>query len=111
MLQIGQTSQALSVKKWRSNSLDCVGKLAVKNWVAEGAASEVNDFTVQDSHCAFSSNLFHGYIAQIYINQLSDPENKNVALEKFLERTTLKPLDFWAGEALEARRRDCLNIT
>ena len=42
---------------------------------------------------------------------MSSPENKNVALEKFLERTTLKPLDFWAGEALEARRQDCLNIT
>ena len=36
---------------------------------------------------------------------------KNVALEKFLEKTTLKPLDFWAGEALEVRRRDDLNIT
>ena len=31
MLQIGQTSQALLLLKWRSNSLDCVGKLAVKN--------------------------------------------------------------------------------
>ena len=28
------------------------------------------------SHCAFSSNLFHGQIAQIYIDQLRDPENK-----------------------------------
>ena len=28
------------------------------------------------SHCAFSSNLFHGHLAQIYIDQLSDPENK-----------------------------------
>ena len=27
-------------------------------------------------HCAFLSNLFHGYLAQIYIDQLSDPENK-----------------------------------
>ena len=36
-------------------------------------------------------------------------KTKNVALEKFLEQTTLKPWDFWAGEALEAR--DCLNIT
>ena len=36
---------------------------------------------------------------------------KNVALEKFLEETTLKPYNFWAEEALEARRRDCLNIT
>ena len=37
------------------------------------------------SHCAFSSNLFHGQIAQIYIVHLSTPENKNVALEKFLK--------------------------
>ena len=28
------------------------------------------------SHCAFSSNLFHGYFVQIYIDQISDPENK-----------------------------------
>ena len=28
------------------------------------------------SHCAFSSNLFHGHIVQIFILQLSDPENK-----------------------------------
>ena len=31
-------------------------------------------------------------------------KTKNVALEKFLERTTLKPCDVWAGEALEAWR-------
>ena len=29
-----------------------------------------------DSHCAFSSNLFHGQIVQIAILQLSSPENK-----------------------------------
>ena len=40
-----------------------------------------------------------------------DQKTKNVALEKFSEETTLKPLDFWAGEALEAGRQDCLNIT
>ena len=33
------------------------------------------------THCAFSSNLFHGQIAQIYINHLSGHENKKVALE------------------------------
>ena len=38
-------------------------------------------------------------------------KTKNVALEKFLEQTTLKPCDFWAGEALEAQTWDCLNIT
>ena len=36
---------------------------------------------------------------------------ENVSLEKFLEETTLKPCDFRAGESLEARARDCLNIT
>ena len=46
------------------------------------------------SHCAFSSNLFHGQIAQIYINQLSAQKTKNVALEKFLEQGTLKPCNF-----------------
>ena len=35
------------------------------------------------SHCAFSSNLFHGYLAQIYIDQLSDPENKKCSPWKF----------------------------
>ena len=38
-------------------------------------------------------------------------KTKNVALEKFLEQTTLKPSYFWAGEALEAWKRDYLNIT
>ena len=28
------------------------------------------------AHCAFSSNLFHGQIAQIYIDHLSGHENK-----------------------------------
>ena len=28
------------------------------------------------AHCAFSSNLFHGQIVQILIDQLSPPENK-----------------------------------
>jgi hypothetical protein len=27
------------------------------------------------AHCAFSSNLFHGHIVQIYIDQMSPPEN------------------------------------
>ena len=34
-------------------------------------------------------------------------KTKNVALEKFLEQTTLKPCDFWAEEALEAQTQDC----
>ena len=39
-----------------------------------------------------------------------DQKTKNVALEKFLAQTTLKPCDFLAGEAIEAQRQDCLNI-
>ena len=31
---------------------------------------------IAHSHCAFSSNLFHGQISQIYIDHLSGPENK-----------------------------------
>ena len=38
-------------------------------------------------------------------------KTKNVAFEKLLEQSTLKPCDFWAGEALEAWRQDYLNIT
>ena len=38
-------------------------------------------------------------------------KTKNVALEKVLEQTILKPYDFWVGEALETRRPDCVNIT
>ena len=34
-------------------------------------------------HCAFSSNLFHGHLAHIYINQLSDPENKKCSTWNF----------------------------
>ena len=40
-----------------------------------------------------------------------DQKTKNMALEKFLEQTTLKPYNFWAGEALEAQRWDCLTVT
>ena len=38
-------------------------------------------------------------------------KTKNVAFEKFLEETNLKPCNLWAGEALEAQTRGCLNIT
>jgi hypothetical protein len=43
--------------------------------LASGAPSK-QTFLFTTSHCAFSSNLFHGQIAEIYIDQLSDPENK-----------------------------------
>ena len=38
-------------------------------------------------------------------------KTKNVAIEIFLEQTTLKTCGFWAGEALEAWTWDYLNIT
>ena len=38
-------------------------------------------------------------------------KRKNVAIENFLEQTTLKTCGFWVGEALEAQAWDCLNIT
>ena len=36
----------------------------------------IYQLTSTATHCAFSSNLFHGQIAQIYIDHLSGPENK-----------------------------------
>jgi hypothetical protein len=37
------------------------------------------------SHCAFSSNLFHGHIVQKGINQMSPPENKKCSPGKVFE--------------------------
>ena len=50
----------------------------ILSWPTPGkqGARALGHSPMNDSHCAFSSNLFHGYIAQIYIDQLSDPENK-----------------------------------
>ena len=42
------------------------------NWIFDRGEK----FCSTSSHCTFSSNLFHGLITQIAINQLSDPENK-----------------------------------
>ena len=33
-------------------------------------------------------------------------KTKKLALEKLLEQSTLKPCDFWAGEAQEVQRQD-----
>ena len=63
------------------------------------------------SSCAFSSNLYHGQIAQIYIDHLSGHENKKCSPWKVVAPTILKPLYLWAGEALDARTRGCLHIT
>ena len=53
------------------------GETDVCKYICENMAGK--DLMAKDnegSHCAFSSNLFHRYLAQILINQLSDPENK-----------------------------------
>jgi hypothetical protein len=46
------------------------------------------------THCAFSSNLFHGQIAQIYIDHLSGMKTKNVALKKLMNETPSNPDTF-----------------
>ena len=61
-------------------------------------------------HCAFSTDLFHGQITQIYIDQLRGPEGIKCSPWKVFG-ITFKPSHFWAGEALDARTRGCLNIT
>ena len=38
--------------------------------------SQVRENSMTSSHCSFSSDLFHGQIAQIYIDHLSGHENK-----------------------------------
>ena len=47
-----------------------------------------------ETHCAFLSNLFHGKIAQIYINHLSEHETKKVALEKLMNKPLSNPVTF-----------------
>ena len=45
-------------------------------WASQFWDTQKLSYALAPSHCAFSSNLFHGHLAQIYIDQLSDPENK-----------------------------------
>ena len=46
------------------------------------------------AHCSFSSNSFHGQKLKKLSTKQVTQKTKNVALEKFLEQTTLKPCDF-----------------
>ena len=46
------------------------------------------------AHCSVSSNSFHGQITQKAVHQISDPDTKNVAIEIFLEQTTLNTCGF-----------------
>ena len=58
------------------------------------------------AHCAFSSNLFHRQIAQIYIDQLSDPENKKCSTWKDIGKShpqTSRLLSRRGTNSLEAR--------
>ena len=93
---------------------------------------------LSSSHCAFSSNLFHGQIAQIktvtvkkipdtivfyycvwylfncnnlYIRPSEWIWKQKCSPWKVDELTTLKRSYFWAGEALEAQKRGCFYIT
>ena len=45
-------------------------------------------------HCFVSSNSFHGQITQKAVHQITDSENKNVAIDNFMEQTTLLPTVF-----------------
>ena len=61
------------------------------------------------SHCAISSNLFQVQKTQIAIHQLSDPENKkNVALEKFWNKTPSNPATC-EEETVSTLHRPCQN--
>ena len=52
-------------------------------------------YQINDTHCFVSSNSFHGQITQKAVHQITDPENKkNVAIDNFLEQTTLQPTVF-----------------
>ena len=64
------------------------------------------------SYYLLTLRFFFKFFSRAYCSKIHRPnestKKKNVDLEKFLNKTTLKPLDFWAGEA---RMRGCLNIT
>ena len=66
-----------------------------------------------DSHCAFSSNLFHGQTTQIIHrpSELSRKDKKISHLKFFWNKTTLRPLIFSSGEEQEAQMRGCGDIT
>ena len=89
--------KSLPKQKGRVNS----GKKFV--WVQTAIVFSTDSFT--NSHTAFSSNFFHGQIAQIYIDHLSGYENEKCS------PWNKTPCYFWAGEALEARTQGCLNVT
>ena len=68
--------------------------------------------TVVHTHTVlFLQICFMGILFKNTSTKWVPQKTKNVVLKKFLEQTTLKPCNFWAGEALEAQRRDYLNIT
>ena len=51
--------------------------------------------TITQSHCAFSSNLFHRHIVQKGIDQISPPKKQKMKPWKiFWNKTTLKPRYF-----------------
>ena len=60
--------------------------------------------------------FFFKFVSRVYCSKIHPPnesprKQKMLPWKSFWNKTTLKPLDFWAGEALEAWMRGCLNIT
>ena len=46
------------------------------------------------AHCFVSSNSFHGQITQKAVHEITDQKMKIVAIDNFLEQTTLQPTVF-----------------
>ena len=57
------------------------------------------------AHCTFSSNLFHGYIVQKYIDQMSPPENKKCSPGKVFG--IKPPSNPWTFEQERPQRPGC----
>ena len=57
------------------------------------------------SHCAFSSNLFHGHIVQKHIDQMSPPENKKCSPGKVFG--IKPPSNPWTFEQQRPQRPVC----
>ena len=60
--------------------------------------------------------FFFKFVSQAYCSKIHRPnesprKQKMLPWKSFWNKITLKPLDFWAGEALEAWMQGCLNIT
>ena len=68
----------ISTRKWLFQTICSYLQTSVRNHCLPNFyfTKFADSYFATTSQCAFSPNLFHGQIAQIYIDQLSDPENK-----------------------------------